>query len=145
MNKPIIFSLLAAVFYAATNVVLEQKFAKFNVLTLMCVYLWPILICAVVGRWLTKSSDPSFDFPVGLNLAILVVLGLIWTAADYFYIGAFTNGGSLLTITSIMMMFPVFASLFKFLWVGGLPNMWQVSGYFLAAGAVFLVSKGGAP
>ncbi len=142
MNKPIVFALLAMALYAVANVLLEQKFAKFNNLTLMCIYVLPILFIGIVGRQLTKTSDPSFDFPIGQDMVILVIMGFIFAAADYFYIGAFTNGGSLLTITSIMIMFPVFASLIKFVWMQGLPNMWQIGGYILAVGAVMLIAKG---
>ena len=144
MNKPAVFALLAMVFYAVTNVVLEEKFSKFNNLTLMCVYVVPVLLVAIVGRGLVKTSDPSFDFPVGSDLFILVALGFLWAAADYFYIGAFTNGGSLLMVTSIMIMFPAVASLIKFMWTQSLPNMWQVGGYLLGVCSVMLVIKGSA-
>jgi len=142
VNKPTIFAFLAMMLYAATNVVLEEKFSKFNNLTIMCIYVLPVVLVAFVGRWLTKTSDPSFDFPVGNELIILIVLGFMWAAADYFYIGAYTNGGSLLTITSIMVMFPAVASIIKLVWTHGLPNMWQVSGYLLAACGMILVAKG---
>ena len=142
MSKPVMFALLAMVFYAITNVVLAEKFSKFNNLTVMCVYVVPIVLVAFVGRWLTKTSDPSFDFPVGSDLLTLIIIGFLWAAADYFYIGAFTIGGSLLTITSIMIMFPAVAILIKYLWTRDLPNMWMIGGYILAAGAVMLVIKG---
>lgn len=142
MSKPVVFALLGMALYALANLILEQKFSKFNNLTLMCVYILPILLVAIIGRQLTRTSDPSFDFPVGLDLAILVMMGLIFAAADYFYIGAYTSGGDLLTISCIVVMFPVFASLLKFAWTLALPNMWQMGGYVLAAGAVLLIAKG---
>ncbi|MDD2657807.1 MAG: hypothetical protein PHD04_04090 [Candidatus Pacebacteria bacterium] len=142
MSKPVVFSLLAMLCYAVVNVLFEQKFAKFNNLTLMCVYLVPMLLVGVVGRSMTSTSDPSFDFPTGMSLAILIALGFIYAAADYFYIGAYTSGGELLTVSSIVVMYPIVSSLIKFVLTQGLPNAWQVSGYVLAVGAMLLVAKG---
>jgi hypothetical protein len=39
-------------------------------------------------------------------------------------------------------MFPVVASLIKFVWMQSLPNLWQVSGYILAVTATMLIAKG---
>ena len=142
MSKPALFAVLAMLFYAIANVVLEQKFSRFNNLTLMCVYVAPIMLVAIIGRAVTKTSDPTFDFPVGFDLMLLIAVGFIWAAADYFYVGAFTNGGSLLTVTSIMLLSPVVASIIKFAWVQGVPNVWQIGGYFLAVSAVLMVIKG---
>ncbi len=142
MSKPVIFSLLALLCYSVANVILEQKFSKFNNLTLMCVYMVPILLVASIGRAVTKTSDPSFDFPTGVNLYILIFIGLLFAAADYFYIGAYTNGGNLITTTCIVAMLPVVASIVKFVWTQSSPNMYQVSGCILAVVAVLLVSKG---
>ena len=73
----------------------------------------------------------------------MIVLGLIFTVADYCYVGAYNQGGTLLTITSIMLLVPVLASLIKFGLTKQAPNLWLVGGYLLAAGAVALVAKGG--
>jgi len=145
MSKPVAFSLLAMACYAVASVLFEHKFSKFNNLTLMCVYVVPILIVGIVGRTLTKTSDPSFDFPVGIDLILLIAVGFVLGMADYFYTGAFTNGGELLTITSIIVMFPAFSSLIKFVLTRDVPNAWQISGYILAVGAMILVAKGSTP
>ena len=142
MSKPVIFSLLALMCYSVTNVILEQKFSKFNNLTLMCVYMVPILVVAFIGRTIVKTSDSAFNFPVGQDLLLLVAIGVIFAAADYFYIGAYTNGGDLGTITCIIAMLPVVASIMKFVWTQSLPNGYQMAGYVLAFLAVLLVSKG---
>lgn len=142
MSKPVVFSLLAVVCYAIANVLFEQRFAKYNNLTLICVYAVPIFLVGVVGHALTKTSDPSFDFPVGVDLTLLIAIGFILGAADYFYTGAYTHGGDLLTITSIIVMMPIVASMFKFVLTRNLPNMWLVGGYVLAIGAVILIAKG---
>ena len=140
--KPIVFTLIATGCYAVCNVLLELKFSKLNALTLMIVYASVIWVSAVGMRQVVKTSDPSFNFPVGTTLVLAIVLGLIYTAGDYFFVGAYTNGGDVVTITCITVLIPVVASLLKFGITKQLPNLWQVSGYALAAAAVVLVAKG---
>lgn len=149
MQKAVVFAILAPILYASGNVLLEHKFSKYNNLTLMIAYGAIITVSAITMRALTKDGNASYDFPVGNELWLLVVLGLIFFAADYFFIGAYTNDGDLLTITILMILLPVFASLFKFIGsfiINGMvytqPNQLQLSGYILAAIAVLLVVKG---
>ncbi|MDO8407868.1 MAG: hypothetical protein Q7S95_01375 [bacterium] len=142
MSKPVVFALLGMALYAVLAVVLEQRLARYNNLTLICVFTPMVLAIVVVARQIMKGSDPSFDFPVGWDLAIVLALGIVLAAADYCYVGAYTNGGDLFTITCIAVLMPVFASVLKFAWTMTLPNLWQVGGYVLAAGAVLLIAKG---
>ena len=140
--KPVLFALVATACYAVCNVMLELKFSKINNLTLMILYASVIWVAAVAVRQLVKTDDPAFSFPTGATLVLAIVLGLIFTVADYFYVGAYTNGGDLLTITSVTLLIPVLASLIKLGLTKQMPNLWQVGGYLLAAGAVALVVKG---
>ena len=140
--KPILFTLVATLFYAVCNVLLELKFSKLNALTLMILYASVIWISAFGMRQLVKTDDPSFSFPTGAFLLLAIVLGLIYAAGDYFFVSAYNKGGDVITITCITVLIPVVASLLKFGITKQLPNLWQVSGYVLAAGAVILVAKG---
>jgi uncharacterized membrane protein len=140
--KPILFTLIATLFYAVCNVLLELKFSKLNALTLMIVYASVIWISALGMRQLVKTNDPSFSFPTGTMLLLAVGLGLIYAVGDYFFVSAYNNGGDVVTITCITVLIPVVASLIKFGVTKSLPNVWQMSGYILAACAVLLVAKG---
>jgi drug/metabolite transporter (DMT)-like permease len=140
--KPILFALIATLFYAVCNVLLELKFSKLNALTLMIVYASVIWISAVSMRQVMKTDDPSFNFPIGTMLALAIMLGLIYAIGDYFFVSAYTYGGDVVTITCITILIPVVASLIKFGITKQAPNLWQVSGYILAAGGVALVAKG---
>jgi uncharacterized membrane protein len=140
--KPILFTLAATLFYAVYNVLLELKFARLNALTLMIVYASVIWIAAFGMRQLVKTNDPSFSFPTGTMLFLAIGLGLICAAGDYFFVSAYNSGGDVVTITCITLLIPVLASLMRFGVTKSLPNMWQVSGYVLAAGGVVLVAKG---
>jgi drug/metabolite transporter (DMT)-like permease len=141
--KPVIFAIVAMMCYAVSNVLLETKFSKFNNLTLMVCYGAVIWVTAFVVRQVTKTTDSSFDFPKGNMFWLVMLLGIIFALADYFYVGAYTNGGDLLTVTCITVMFPVFASLIKFGITRSVPNSWQITGYLLAVVAILAISKGG--
>ena len=140
--KPILFTLIATLCYSVCNVLLELKFSKLNPLTVMILYASVIWISAFSLRQVVKTNDPSFNLPTGTLLFIAIGLGLIYTLGDYFFVSAYHHGGDLVTITCITVMIPVVASLIKFGITKNLPNLWQVSGYVLAAGAVLLVAKG---
>lgn len=140
--KPVLYALVAMFSYAIANVLLELKFSKANTFTLVASYASVIVILAFIGRYITKTEDPSFNWPSGETLGLVVVLGLLMAAGDYFYVGAYTAGGSLMTVASIVAMFPVFASIVKFFATGSVPTRWHMAGYACAALAVFLVSKG---
>lgn len=140
--KPILFTLVATACYAVCNVLLELKFSKLNALTLMVLYASVIGFTAFGMRQIVKTDDPSFNFPTGTFLFLALGLGLIYTMGDWFFISAYNKGGDVVTITCITVLIPVVASLIKFSITKQLPNLWQVSGYVLAAGGVVLVAKG---
>jgi drug/metabolite transporter (DMT)-like permease len=140
--KSILFVVVAMMLYALSNVLLEQKFSKYNTFTLMVCYVSVILVVAVIGRQTTLSGDESFNFPQGAEFALVILLGLIMATADYLYVAAYASGGDLMTISSIVVMFPVFASIVKFAMTRELPNAYQIVGYTFAVVAVLCVSKG---
>ena len=140
--KPILFTLVATGCYAICNVLLELKFAKLNPLTVMILYASVIWVTAFGMRQLVKTDDPSFNFPSGTFLVLGLGLGLLYATGDWFFVSAYNKGGDVITITCITVLIPVVASLIKFGMTKSLPNVWQVSGYVLAAGAVVLVAKG---
>lgn len=145
MAKSLYFPLIAVVCYAVANVVLEQKLSKYNNLSLLVVYAGLIFVLAAVLRQFMRTADPVWDFPAGAAMLLMIAVALVFFAADYFYLGAYTNGGDVLTITMIMTLLPVVASVVKFLWVGGLPNKWQLAAYACAIAAVALAAKGSPP
>ncbi len=143
MKKSTVFATSALFLYAFGNVALEQKFSRYNTVSLMACFSGVTFLCALLGLLRMRIFGQKIVAPSGIVLVLALLLGLAYFFADYFYIGAYTDGGSLLTVSTIVVLFPVFASLIKYFWVGGLPNMYQVVGYLLAACAVVLVAKGG--
>ena len=142
MSKPVIFALLAVVFYAVASVALEQKFSKYNNLSLLVVYAFIVMTLALSARSYLKTADPVWDFPTGQALLLMGTVGVVFFLADYFYLGAYTNKGDVITITTIVTLTPVVASVVKYLWVGGVPNSWQFAAYASAAVTVMLAAKG---
>jgi len=140
--KPVIFACLALMFYAVQNVFLEQKLAKystFSILLYMYLVMLPLVLICLAALRIKKQPILT---PSGIAIGITLGCGLLYFFADYFYVGAYTSGGSVLMVTTIVIMFPIFASIVKYFWTGGLPNFYQVAGYILAFFAVLLVAKG---
>jgi len=139
--KSIIFTCIAVGFYAITNIVFEQKLVRYSIGAIMTHFSIGTLICSLamlIWEKTTQSSalPPKTEIPLICGVAILFFL------ADYFYIGAYKLGGNVFTITTIFVTFPAFAALIKFLWIGSLPNIYQIAGYCLAVISVFLFVKG---
>jgi drug/metabolite transporter (DMT)-like permease len=140
--KSVIFACLAVMLYAISNVIIEQKLSKFSTVSiLLCSYPLFLLISLV---WLNsqKLSGATTTWPTRDLLLFVLLNAAFWFLADALFIGAYTNGGSLMTITTIVVMFPIFASLLKFLMTRNPPSLWHIAGWILAAVAVILVTKG---
>jgi len=77
-------------------------------------------------------------------LLFAFAIGVIYFVADFSYISAFTAaGGSVMAVSTILIMTPVFSSLVKYVYTGGaLPNGYQIAGYVLAVVAIYLIGKG---
>jgi drug/metabolite transporter (DMT)-like permease len=142
--KPVILVLFATICYAIANSILETRLSKYNPLSLMICYLPIVLTCAVLARVFTKVENPSFDFPTGSAVAAVVILGVVYSVADYLYIGSYAVGGSSITITSVLTTMPIFVSVIKLLSDGKLPNKWQIGSYVLICIALALMAKGSA-
>lgn len=140
--KPVIFSTLAMICYALANVLVEQKLSRLNSLNIMLCYSPVIFLFAFVVRQISNNGDTSFRFPSGLLLWIALGVGLLFAFADYFFITAYTNTGKLVTVTSIFILFPVCASVVKFLLTKEMPNWWHICGYTLAILAVLCIVRG---
>lgn len=140
--KSYIYALMGTALYAITGVVIEQKLEKFNTTALVLLFVIPIVPVALIGLWIQKSTNHEINFPTGSALWITMVLGVTYFFADYFYLHAFTQGGNVVTISTIILIVPAVAAILRYFWVGGKPNVYQVAGYALIVVAMFLVAKG---
>jgi hypothetical protein len=90
------------------------------------------------------ATGYNIVLPSRNDAAIAIAVGIMFFFADLLYIGAYTNGGSLLAITTLLVLFPAIAQAIKVVWIGGKVNYYHVLGYIFAALAVILISKGSA-
>ena len=142
--KPVVYATITVMLFSIVNVALEQKLAKYNAAALMICFYAVMVPIAFARVGFQRIIEGPVAFPTGATLVFAIAIGIIYFAADFSYISAFTAaGGDVMTITTIMMMVPISSSLVKYLYTGGaLPNGFQMAGYVLAAAAVYLVSKG---
>ncbi|MEK7585370.1 MAG: hypothetical protein AAB455_02575 [Patescibacteria group bacterium] len=140
--KPVIFVLLALCLYSFQNVLFEQKLTRLNTFSVLVYCYLVMLPFALVGLFFVKPVAGADVMPTGWTLATIAFVGACWFLADALYIGAYAAGGDMFTITSIMIMLPVGGTIIRYFWVGGLPNRYQMVGYFCAALAVLLIVKG---
>ena len=140
--KPILLATIAMLCYAVQNVVIEQRLSRLSVTAILVVCYAIMLPLALVRFGMVRMAGETAALPTGALLAFTLVAGVTYFFADYSYLAAYTSGGSLMSVTTVAILLPVFASLVKFAWTRDLPNGWQLAGYALAIAAIALVVKG---
>lgn len=139
--KPVIFAILGIILYSMVGVVIEQKLERFSTVSLVLLTTVPMVAVAIVWLASQKATGQAIAFPSGNYLWLALGIGLLYYAADYFFLGAFTSGGNALVIATLVALSPVVTALVKFLWLGSKPNGYQVAAYLCALAAVILVTK----
>jgi drug/metabolite transporter (DMT)-like permease len=136
---------MAAVFlYAVQNVALELSLAEENTFKLLAI-MYVIMLPMATASWWYTSDTEGFRFMLDdtSKLGLIVIIGIVYFFADTSFVSAYTVAeGNVLTITTIVIMFPLFATLIKYGFTGALPNIYQFAGYALGALAVWLMSYG---
>lgn len=140
--KSVIYAFIGTCLYAITGVVIEQKLEKFNTISLVILFVLPMIPLALIWLGVQKVTHQEITFPTGTALLIVMVMGVAYFFADYFYLSAFTHGGSVLTISMIILIVPAVAAIIRYFWVGGLPNTYQIIGYVLIVTAMIFITKG---
>mgnify|MGYP001581267508 CR=1 FL=1 len=144
MKNPVFLTCMAVVFYALQNVIMEMKFAKYSTVAILVIGYSVMLPLTLARISQMRFTGEAVVFPTGAILAIAFMTGILWFLGDYSYVSAYTTGGDLVTITTIIALFPVVASIIKFFFTGAVPNVYQIAGWLLAIIAVYLVGKGAA-
>jgi len=139
--KSIIYAIFATILYAVSGVVIEQKLGKFNTVPLTLLFTLAFIPLGIFILAFQKLGHQEIKFPTHGLLWLTLAMGAFYFLADYFYIGAFTAGGSAVVITTIIMIAPVIAAVVENIWTGSLPNEYQIVGYIFAVVAVLLMTK----
>lgn len=144
ISRPIVYAFLAMWLYAFTNVAIEVKLSKYTTMALLLYWYCALAPLAAAGIGYMYLSGQNIIVPNRSDAMVAIAVAVIFFLADYFYIGAYTAGGSLLAVTTLVVLFPAIAQLIKFVWVGGSMNYYHILGYILAAIAVVMINKGSA-
>ena len=127
------------------NALLKQELSKFHSLTIIISYCTVGLVLSVIFRQVLQANSQEVNLSFlddKLEWGYLLLLGVVLFLGNYFYTSAYTSGGNVIIICSLLILTPVFAVIFNTLWVREMPNLYQILGFIFAAIAVFLVAKG---
>lgn len=143
MPPYILFVLGACLLYSVQNVIISRHLTGISE--------WVLLRCAHIisvtlawGIILTRyRTDINLAMPDGWKpWALLAVIAVFNTGADYCFFRAYTAGGNMAVITTLVVTLPVFATIINFATGGGLPSWRHAVAWVLVATAVWIVSNG---
>jgi len=139
--KPALFAAIGILGYVVMNVMIEQRLKQSSPLAnslLMLVCGGVIILPLTLLQW---WLHPKFTMPPVTDWRLLVSLGLAFAFADYFFLKAYNSGGSLIMISTMVALFPVFASILNSSLGGAPPSYRQWLGWAVAVAAIVLVSE----
>jgi drug/metabolite transporter (DMT)-like permease len=142
--KSIVYALIGIVCYAITNTIIDVRLKQYSTISLLVGW-YIVLFPLTLGLYLyQRSMGAPTRLPSGNDLSFLVLVAMIYFIADYFYIGAFTVGGTsnVVTITILLVLMPVIAALIKFVWVKESPTPYHFAAFACALLAVLFVAMG---
>lgn len=140
--KPLLFAISAMVFYAVANVTYSIYFSKVNNLVVLATWYVVMLPLTLLGLGIFKISGQEIVLPTRGQIFGIILVGIIMFAADAAFTGAYLSGGSLISIASIVVIFPALAAAIKYYVDGNAPNKYQLASYLLIVVAVLLAIKG---
>ncbi|MFW0862742.1 MAG: EamA family transporter [Candidatus Komeilibacteria bacterium] len=140
--KTILLATGGMLLYALQSFLFENRLSKYTTPTLMVYLYLAMLPLALLSVGYMSFHKQPIVAPSGNAILLVVAIGVMYFVADYLYFTAYTSGGNLYVIATIAAMFPVFASIIKFVATKEPPNLYQLGAYILALCSVLLVSKG---
>lgn len=140
--KSVLFAVIAIFLYALSNVVVEQKISRVPPIINMVIFSGAVFFLSLLTCLFRSTLGVQAVLPDSSQLTAVIFCGLIFFFADFCFFSAYNHGGSLVIITTLTVLLPVFASFIKFVSTGdGLPSPAQILGWLFAVLAVFLVAK----
>jgi drug/metabolite transporter (DMT)-like permease len=140
--KTILFALVGIILYAIQNTIIEVKLKQYSTISLLVGW-YMVLLPLAVGLYVyQKLAGIPVISPHGSDFKMLAAVAAMFFIADFFYIGAFTSGGDVVTITILLTLMPVVAALLKFIWVKDVPTPFHLAAFLCAVCAVVLVAIG---
>ncbi len=139
--KPLHLAIVAVFFYSILNVMIDRYLSNISPIAMIAVYHLVVLAIALPLVLFRSRLGLEMKMPGKKEYVILAVYALVLIAADFCYFSAYNKGGSLATLTTIVILVPAFAVLIKFFLGGGFPSKIQLLGWAFAAVGVILVSR----
>lgn len=135
------FAIAALFMYSLQNVIIERKLANLTPISILVFFYTGIITLTVAALVFRQPLGLQFAWPAQNLWWTIAICAVLLLLADYFYFSAYHAGGSIMTITTLVVLVPVFASFIKFVSGGGAPSGRQLVGWTLAAASVLLVTK----
>ncbi|HEX6463674.1 MAG TPA: hypothetical protein VFZ98_04450 [Vicinamibacterales bacterium] len=142
IDRVTVYAFVAMWLYALQNVLIEVRLAKYTALGLLVYWYFTLAPLALGGLAWMYLSHQTVKMPGWSDAGVAIAIGTMFFVADFFYVSAYTQGGSLMAITTLAVMVPIIAQLLKMAWIGGSFNRYHLIGYLFAAAAVLLINKG---
>lgn len=120
--KTILYALAGIVLYAVQNTIIDVKLKQYSTTEILLgfyITLAPLAACLYFYQKLT--GQPS-SIPTGSALITVSIVAAMFFIADFFYIGAYTSGGNVVTVTILLTLMPVIGGVVKFFWVKESPS-----------------------
>lgn len=145
---PVLYAILSYFLYAAMAIILERKLSPFSAPAVLVIQYAAALPLVAVVLIAMKSGDGKIAWPVGAAVWWALGAGFVFFFADTFMITAYTSARKagteyLFAIVAVGALYPVFASIMKFVWTKKAPNGYYLASYGVAAVVLLLVALGG--
>jgi len=142
--KSIVYALIGLTLYAVQNVIIDVKLKQYSTMGLLVGFYLVMLPVGLGVIFYQKYTGQSLSIPSGNAMGIVAAVALMFFIADFFYIGAYTSGGSAVPITILAALVPVVCALLKFLWVKEVPTRFHLAGFACALLAIVFIALGNA-
>ncbi len=140
--KSIVFALIATILYAIQNTLIDVKLKQYSTVSLLLGFYLILLPLGIAMFLFMKFTGQPISIPSGEGIKIVAVVAISFFVADFFFVGAYTSGGNVVTITIILVLMPVIGAIIKFLWVKEIPTSYHIVGFIFAALAVTFIAIG---
>jgi len=124
------------------NLVFEQKLNKLHQAIIIANVCPIIFLIAIVWVQVVSSVGGDVQRPPTTLYPILIGTAFLWFFADFCFVGAYTSGGNMMTVTTIFLLFPVVGAIMKYVYTRDMPTIYHMVGWVVAVVAVLLVTKG---
>lgn len=133
---------LSSLFLAAIgNVIIERKLAHISPLVFMLLTDFGLTILVFCIIMFCRVSGAHFIGPQGNEYWFLAAWIVVSFFSGFFFLSAYHKGASLMMMTTMVMLLPVFAALIKIGIGGSTPSLREIVAWVFATIAVLLASR----